>query len=604
MIMNWEDIKELNKEKIETLSKVWNQFHERFEKMSGIEIDKLSVKDQIYKDVNSLFPNLFPGGGGELKFFIKNYQEDWYLKRLFCPTCGKPIRWKKSKAYPGACSISCAASNPEVQAKKEATERKLNNGLRYIDTEDFKQKQKQGLLKLYGVDTIEEAYSLHGKYMYKVNKDNPNYINPMKIEQIKNKSLETRKKLRPDDPTNHAKSAKTIAAKHNGDENFYATKARDVFRSTTGLTSPFQLPDFKEKALETMLKKFNRTNYFAGEEGIKAVQDANLKKYGRFSSQQLSIKNFELLNEDYVKEHFIKDELFLVENFMNFYDVSKCTALEYKKKFDINQANKQRKCVMQQELYSELTKFTNESILMNNRQILPNGLELDIYCPSKKIAIEFNGLYYHSFDENTYDIEYEQYRHLMKTIFCEQLGIHLYQITEDEWLDMHSRAAWLNVLNHSFSNISNTINLIGLQEFNDEKAKIIFNKFNPLLDNFEFHLKYEYMVLINKDGFICGIQYTNSENEMNIVNITFNPEYDVTQCFNLLKFYCTQKKKVISIELDRRLFTKLDFFEFKEGIPRLYLVDCSKHTKRMTNDHNDQDGSEYRKMYDCGVLYS
>lgn len=603
MIMNWEDIKELNKEKIETLSRAWNEFHERFEQMSESEIDKLSVRDQIYKDVNSLFPNLFPGGGGELKFFIKNYQEDWYLKRLFCPTCGKPIKWKKSKAYPGACSISCAASNPEVQAKKEATERKLNNGLRYIETEDFKQKKKQGLLKLYNVDTIEEAYSLHGKYMSDIYKNSPNYINPMKVEEIKNRSLETRKKLRPDDPTNHAKSAKTIAAKHNGDENFYAAKARDVFRSKTGLTSPFQLPDFKEKAIKTMLKKFNRTNYFTGEEGIKAVQDANIKKYGRLSSQQLNIKNFELLNEDYVKGHFIQDELFLVENFMNFYDVSKCTALEYKKKFDINQANKQRKCVMQQELYSELTKFTNEPILMNNRQILPNGLELDIYCPSKKIAIEFNGLYYHSFDKNTDEIEYEQYRHLIKTMFCEQLGIHLYQITEDEWLNTRSKVAWLNILSHSFSGINKTINLIELQEFGGEDAKVIFNKFNPLLDNFELSLNYKYMALINKEGFICSIQYVESTNKIDIINIAFNPEYSAMQCFNLLKFYYAQKKKVVSAELDRRLFTKLDFLEFKEGIPRLYLVDCSKHTKKMLGS-NDQNNSEYREMYDCGILFS
>lgn len=64
----------------------------------------------------------------------------------------------------------------------------------------------------------------------------------------------------------------------------------------------------------------------------------------------------------------------------------------------------------------------------NNRSIL-NGKELDIYIPSKKIAIEFDGLRWHStqFQEN------KNY-HLEKTIACENPGIRLIHVFEDEWL--------------------------------------------------------------------------------------------------------------------------------------------------------------------------
>lgn len=55
--------------------------------------------------------------------------------------------------------------------------------------------------------------------------------------------------------------------------------------------------------------------------------------------------------------------------------------------------------------------------------------ELDVYSPSRNIAIEFNGLYYHSdkFRESTY--------HLEKLQICRSKGIDLIQIFEDEWAD-------------------------------------------------------------------------------------------------------------------------------------------------------------------------
>jgi hypothetical protein len=64
----------------------------------------------------------------------------------------------------------------------------------------------------------------------------------------------------------------------------------------------------------------------------------------------------------------------------------------------------------------------------NNRLIL-NGKELDIYIPSLNVAIEYNGLYWHS------ELHKDNNYHLDKTIECEKLGIQLIHIFEDEWLD-------------------------------------------------------------------------------------------------------------------------------------------------------------------------
>ena len=79
----------------------------------------------------------------------------------------------------------------------------------------------------------------------------------------------------------------------------------------------------------------------------------------------------------------------------------------------------------------EVQDFIKEThkIVESNRKILGNGKELDIFIPSEKIAIEYNGLYFHS-DKFTSNKE-----HLEKTNRCEQLGIQLIHIFEDEWRD-------------------------------------------------------------------------------------------------------------------------------------------------------------------------
>lgn len=63
-----------------------------------------------------------------------------------------------------------------------------------------------------------------------------------------------------------------------------------------------------------------------------------------------------------------------------------------------------------------------------NRTIL-EGKELDIFIPSKNLAIEFNGLYWHS------DIYKDKNYHLNKTILCNKKGVNLLHVFEDEWLE-------------------------------------------------------------------------------------------------------------------------------------------------------------------------
>lgn len=63
-----------------------------------------------------------------------------------------------------------------------------------------------------------------------------------------------------------------------------------------------------------------------------------------------------------------------------------------------------------------------------NRTLIKSG-EIDLYLPELKIGIEYNGLYWHSEMSGKKMKDY----HLNKTEMCEQQGVRLIHIFEDEW---------------------------------------------------------------------------------------------------------------------------------------------------------------------------
>lgn len=76
-----------------------------------------------------------------------------------------------------------------------------------------------------------------------------------------------------------------------------------------------------------------------------------------------------------------------------------------------------------------IKKFLDEFCInyeMNTRKII-KPLELDFYLPDFKLAIEFNGLYYHCNKPKNY--------HLNKTIACNKIGIQLIHIWENDWMN-------------------------------------------------------------------------------------------------------------------------------------------------------------------------
>ena len=72
--------------------------------------------------------------------------------------------------------------------------------------------------------------------------------------------------------------------------------------------------------------------------------------------------------------------------------------------------------------------FFNKKIITNTRKII-NPYELDIYIPSLKKAIEFNGLYWHYHSDH-----FVPGKHAKKSNLCRKKGIKLLHIREDLWI--------------------------------------------------------------------------------------------------------------------------------------------------------------------------
>lgn len=82
---------------------------------------------------------------------------------------------------------------------------------------------------------------------------------------------------------------------------------------------------------------------------------------------------------------------------------------------------------IENEVYDFVKSLVDCEVIRNDRQAL-NGNELDIYVPDKKLAIEFNGTYWHSTEHK--DIKYHQ----EKTLKCFSKNIRLIHIFEHEWI--------------------------------------------------------------------------------------------------------------------------------------------------------------------------
>lgn len=81
------------------------------------------------------------------------------------------------------------------------------------------------------------------------------------------------------------------------------------------------------------------------------------------------------------------------------------------------------------EIYEYIREIYDKDIVRSSRTIIGGNYELDIYLPDSKLAVEFNGNYWHS------ELQKDKHYHRDKTIRCIENNIQLLHIFEYEWVN-------------------------------------------------------------------------------------------------------------------------------------------------------------------------
>lgn len=284
-----------------------------------------------------------------------------------CPTCKKTFTISSRKYRQIFCNRSCANHNPIVLEKMAQSQQK---------TWDEKY---NGLHPMQTEETVENFK----KSLFK-NNGNDYYKNYL-VKKTKESNL-----------------------KNHGDENYNNI----------------------EQVKKTCLEKYGVDNISKSSSVIEARSKTVKENHYKFILDFCEKENIEFLCKDmeYAGYHFSKIYKFKCNKCNHIFE----NTIYNLKHLFCEKCDPNRKDTIENEIFDFLTTiFDNKEIIKRRDRTLLNGKELDFYIPSKKLAIELNGLYWHSEIGGKINKQY----HLYKTKSCIFHGIKLIHIFETEWVD-------------------------------------------------------------------------------------------------------------------------------------------------------------------------
>ncbi|MGZ8924627.1 MAG: DUF7487 domain-containing protein [Nitrososphaeraceae archaeon] len=254
-----------------------------------------------------------------------------------------------------------------------------------------------------------------------------------------------------------AKIKKTMmfkyGVKHNSFNLDTIKKRKQTNLIKLGVEVPLQSDLIQEKVKLTNIQKYGVERPLQNNEVKQKLKDTNINRYGvdytlRLPEIRVKIKqtNLERYGVNHLKQSHIPTEVmeqlnnkqWLIEQ----HHINKHTLSQIAKDLNLSGAQiighycKKHNVDIRQffqsnhekDIISYIKSISTTTIINNCKSVIP-PLELDIYLPDLNLAIEFNGIYWHS-ELSGKDRNY----HLNKTQLCNNKGIRLIHIFENEWI--------------------------------------------------------------------------------------------------------------------------------------------------------------------------
>lgn len=213
---------------------------------------------------------------------------------------------------------------------------------------------------------------------------------------------------------------------------------KDSIKEKYGVENPFQVKEFRDRADTTILERYG-TRFANSNKDIRKKISNSIKGKQKDRTNFIEIKwdKIELFCKEtdiiplFNKEYLLNNKI--IESKFKF----KCNKCSSEMEVSINNgyfpscmcSNYKGYSLVEEEIYKFIINNYDGKIELKRRGLLPSTFEVDIYLPELSLAIEVNGIYWHS--ENLG--KYRDY-HLFKTEKLLSQGIQLIHIFDNEWI--------------------------------------------------------------------------------------------------------------------------------------------------------------------------
>lgn len=339
----------------------------------------------------------------DLKIHIKFWHALYDVKEIPKCECGNHLKFNTFVyGYSSYCSRECS-----------------------YKSEKLKQRIKQTNLEKYGVENVFQ---------------NTNVINKIKQTNLEKYGVENISQSADSQLKKKKNNFKKYGKEHVFQVDCVKEKRKKTVLEKYGVEQPSQNKSIADKIKHTTLKRYGSEYYIHSNEHKIKTQ---VKRLSKLKSE---FRDIDFLNTDDANALIIKGDC-------HTYSINmKLLRLRYYNHHKIcticNNPVQNSTSEFHRNVLSFIKEHYNDQIILNDKKTI-SPLELDIYLPNLKIAIECNGVYWHN------EIFKEKNYHQKKFKACFNNEIKLIQIWEDDWLYKNEiiKSRILNVLNKNNTKI-------------------------------------------------------------------------------------------------------------------------------------------------------
>ena len=220
-------------------------------------------------------------------------------------------------------------------------------------------------------------------------------------------------------------AASTFVEKHGKNQMQFA---RAAWQKQNGAVNPFEIPEIKQRSQQTMMDRYGVKYAFQLPEFYAKHANTVFERYGRANTSQrhLSDEQYALLTDRDSLETMLK--IHSLSHLSELSGISRTLIMNWHDRHALDIIKPSKRSFLEDEIAQFLDELGVVYQRNCHRTIAP--LELDFVIPSHQMAIEFNGLYWHSEVSGCKDRKY----HVNKMQQCGNQGLKLLTIWEDEWI--------------------------------------------------------------------------------------------------------------------------------------------------------------------------